>query len=141
LQENVEQVRDSNSAPESEKCLKAAIREVQKSGAKDLGLAERLDRLAALYRDEKKYARSEAFYKQSLGIKEEILGPWDLSVAAALDNLAGVIASQGKHERAEPFDRRAHEIRDRALATHPDVYVNGVRKPVVPPQGLADARP
>ena len=130
----MEQAKTAQRPEEAEKHFKAAIREAQHAGGKDLRLAESLDGLALLYRDQKKFSKSEALYQQSLSVKEAVLGPWDLSVAATLDDLASVITSQGKSDQAQPYDKRAHEIRDRALATHPDVYLNGVRKDVVPPK-------
>jgi tetratricopeptide (TPR) repeat protein len=119
---------------ESEKQFKAAIKEAHKSGGNELQLAESLDGLAALYEDRKKYSRSEALYRQSLNIREMILGSWNLTVAQSLDNLARLLDSQGKHKRAEPLYRRAHQIREHALAAHPDIYIDGVPKPVLLPK-------
>ncbi|MGI8989349.1 MAG: tetratricopeptide repeat protein [Bryobacteraceae bacterium] len=116
---------------EAEKQFNAAIREAKHSGG-ELQLAESLDGLASVYRDWKKYSRSEALYKKSLHIRETILGPWHPNIAQNLDNLADTLDLRGKHEQAEPLHKRARAIREQAVATHPDVYVDGVAKPVLP---------
>jgi len=132
--ESGQQARTAQDFPNAEKQFKAAIHEAQYSGGGGLQLAESLDGLAAVYRDQKRYSWSEALYKESLAIKETILGPWHPSLAETLDNLIGVLESQGKHQRAELLDKRAHQIREQAVATHPDVYVDGVPKPVLHPK-------
>ena len=132
--ESGQQARTAQDFRNAEKQFKAAIHEARHSGASGLQLAESLDGLAAVYRDQKKYAASETLYKETLAIKETILGPWHPSLAETLDNLSGVFESQGKHQQAEPLDKRAHQIREQAVAIHPDVYVDGVPKPVLHPK-------
>ncbi len=129
-----QKARRAQNLDEAGKHFKAAVQEARSAQGNELELAESLDGLAAVYRDQNKYARSEALYKQSLSIKERILGPWHLSVAETLDNLAGLLSSRRKHDQAEPLYKRAHQIREQALVEHPDVYVEGVPKPVAPPK-------
>src|SRR5947208_1090793 len=95
-----QQARRAQHLAEAEKHFKAAAQEARNAEGKELQLAESLDGLAAVYRDQNKYAKSETLYKQSLSIKERILGPWHLSVAETLDNLAGLLSSQRKHDQA-----------------------------------------
>ena len=129
-----QKAREAQQLGEAEKQFKAAVQEAQNAGGKGLPLAESLSGLAAVYRDENKYAKSEALYKQSLGIKERVLGPWHLGVAETLDNIAGLMSSQGKYGKAQPLYKRAHQIREQAMVEHPDVYVDGVPVPVAHPK-------
>ena len=57
-------------------------------GSHALDATKNMDQLALLYKSQAKYQESEAFYLQSLAIKEKVLGIDDLDVAEALENLA-----------------------------------------------------
>jgi tetratricopeptide (TPR) repeat protein len=136
--ELAQQARKAEHFGEAEKQFKVALKEARRSGDQQLQVAESLDGLAGLYQDQNKHAKSESLFRESLRIKETLLGQWHLNVAATLDRLGNLLFSQGKHDQAEPFFKRAQAIRDRALALHPDVYVNGVRKPVATPSQSAE---
>ena len=52
-----------------------------------------LNGLATLYQAEGRYADAEPLYKQSLAIKEKVLGPNHPAIAVSLNNLAWLYAS------------------------------------------------
>src|SRR5262249_30460191 len=81
--------------------------------------------LAALYRDQGRYADAEPLYKRSLAISEKALGPTHPDVATTLNNLAEFYREQGRYADAEPLYKRALTLREKALGPdHPDVAVS-----------------
>jgi tetratricopeptide (TPR) repeat protein len=62
-----------------------------------------------------RYAEAEAFYQQSLRIREQALGPDHPDVAYPLHNLALLYYEQGKYAEAEPLYQRALRIWEQAL--------------------------
>lgn len=135
------QAREARRFNEAEKQFKAAADDAKRTPGKELLQAESLDALAVAYRDQNKYAKGEAAYKQSLSIRELILGPWHPKLAETLDNLAGMLSSEDKQDQALPLYKRAREIREQAMVEHPDVYVDGVRVPVTEPKKSAVSEP
>ena len=81
-----------------------------------------LNKLAALYRSQGRYAEAEPLYKRSLAILEKALGPDHPEVGVSLDNLATLYRSQGRYAEAEPLHKRSLAILERALGRgHPTV--------------------
>ena len=111
-------------AAQSEKELKAAIREAEDFVPLDRRLPHRLDALAEFYLDQGKYSKAEPLYERSLALREKLLGPRHLDVARSLDNLAYTYTAQRKYAKAEAIQQRSREIRQKALAAHPDVYLD-----------------
>jgi tetratricopeptide (TPR) repeat protein len=69
-----------------------------------------------------RYAEAEAFYQQSLRIREQAYGPDHPDVAYPLHNLALLYRDQGKYAEAEPLYQRALHIWEQALGPeHPQV--------------------
>jgi tetratricopeptide (TPR) repeat protein len=69
-----------------------------------------------------RYAEGEAFYQQSLRIREQAYGPDHPQVAYPLDGLAILYKVQGKYAEAEPLYQRALHIYEQALGPdHPEV--------------------
>jgi Tetratricopeptide repeat len=69
-----------------------------------------------------RYSEAEPLYKQSLTIREKVLGPDNPDVAAALNNLAFLYQEQGRYAEAGPLYNRALVIKEKALGRdHPDV--------------------
>ena len=85
-------------------------------------MAQTLNNLAIVYRDQGKYSEAEGLYKRALVIREKALGASHPDVAQTLNNLAIVYRDQGKYGEAEGLLKRALAIREQALgANHPDV--------------------
>jgi tetratricopeptide (TPR) repeat protein len=85
-------------------------------------LASALHFLAGLYRILGQYAESEAAYRESLAIREQILAPDSLDLADSLSDFGLLLSDQGKYLEAEPLERRALEIREKNLGReHSDV--------------------
>ena len=69
-----------------------------------------------------RYSEAEPLYKQSLAIREKVLGPNHPDVAATLNGLAELYRAQGRYADAEPLYKRSLAIREKALGPdHPDV--------------------
>jgi len=81
----------------------------------DLEIAESLNNLAELYRNEGKYPEAEPLYQRALAIMEEVLGPKNPNVAICLNNLALLYYAQGKYTEAERGYQRALSIIEQAL--------------------------
>ncbi|WP_374111898.1 CHAT domain-containing protein [Phormidium yuhuli] len=85
-------------------------------------VANSLNNLAALYRNQGNYDAAEPLYLRSLEIYEIALGESHPHVATSLNNLAGLYGAQGNYDAAEPLYRRSLEIRETALGeSHPSV--------------------
>jgi tetratricopeptide (TPR) repeat protein len=68
------------------------------------------------------YISAEPFYRQSLAIRENELGPDHPDVANSLNNLALLMQDKGEYAEADELFRRALKIRESKLGPdHPDV--------------------
>jgi CHAT domain-containing protein/Tfp pilus assembly protein PilF len=98
-----------------------AIRE-KALGPNHPDVAQSLNNLAALYKDQGRYADAEPLYKRSLAIREKSLGPDHPDVANSLNNLALLYNDQGRYADAEPLYRRSLAIVEKSLGPyHPHV--------------------
>ena len=78
--------------------------------------------LAALYRDQARYAEAAALYERALAIREKNYGPEHPRVAESLNELGEVYGALGRRAGAEPMFRRALALREQALGPeHPEV--------------------
>ena len=85
------------------------------------GLTPQLYNLALVLNKQGKYADAEAMNRQTLEIKEEVLGKTHPDTLTTMSNLALVLNSQGKYADAEAMNRQTLEIREEVLGkTHPD---------------------
>jgi len=82
----------------------------QLRGPEDLDVANSLDSLAFLYRNQGKYDKAEQLHQRAFVIKEKLLGPEDKSIANSCNNLALIYSSQGKYSEAEHLHHRALAI-------------------------------
>jgi tetratricopeptide (TPR) repeat protein len=73
-------------------------------------VANSLNNLADLYRQQGRYADAEEFNKRALAIWEKALGPDHLDVANSLNNLARIYLAGGQVDRAQPASTRAVDI-------------------------------
>lgn len=115
---------------EAERHFKAALQQADQPGLQDPRLPESCDNLAEVYRLQNKPKEAEKLLRRALAIREARLGPNHLQVALNLDAVAGVLSAQKKHNQADPLYVRARQIRERAVARHPETYVDGEAKPV-----------
>ncbi|KAI1382616.1 uncharacterized protein F4822DRAFT_100890 [Hypoxylon trugodes] len=68
-----------------------------------------------------KYNEAEQMYRQTLELRERMLGREHPSTLASMNNLALVLDSQGKYKEAEQMHRQTLELRERILGReHPD---------------------
>jgi tetratricopeptide (TPR) repeat protein len=96
-----------------------AVRE-QALGPSHPDVANSLNNLAALYKDQGAYAQAEPLYTRAVAIIEKTLGPSHPLVATNLTNLARLYRDQGAYTRAEPLYIRALANREQALGpSHP----------------------
>ncbi len=88
-------------------------------------MAQALNNLALLYKQQGRYAEAEPLHKRSLAIREKALGPDHPDVAGSLNNLAALYDDQGRYAEAEPLLKRALAIYEKALGPdHPDVALS-----------------
>jgi tetratricopeptide (TPR) repeat protein len=98
-----------------------AIRE-KAFGPDHPAVAQALNNLAGLYKEQGRAAEAEPLVKRSLAIYEKALGPDHPDVAQALNNLAGLYKEQGRYAEAEPLVKRSLAIAEKALGPdHPAV--------------------
>jgi tetratricopeptide (TPR) repeat protein len=76
-------------------------------------LATSLNKLAALYKAQGKYAAAEPLFKRSLAIREQALGPEHPEVAASLQSYAALLRKMDRAAEAQPMEARAMAIRDK----------------------------
>jgi len=94
----------------------------QKVVLDELKLAFLLNQVGIAYHFNGHYAVAEPFFRRSLKIYEQQLGPEHSDVATSLNNLAALLWSQGKSAEAEPLYRRSLEIDEKAFGhDHPEV--------------------
>ncbi len=107
---------------EAGKQYEAAVNEAEEFGADDSRLAESLNALGVVYREQGRYTESESLLKRALSIREKALGPAHPDVIQSLNNLAGLYHGQGRTAEAEPFLKRAQDLEEQMAAqVDPDV--------------------
>lgn len=96
-----------------------SILSILKQNNDQLSLATVLNNFALLYflPTKEEGNKAESILRQSLEIKEKILGKEDLSVAISLNNLAELYQSQRKYTEAESLLQRSLMIREKLLHT------------------------
>jgi CHAT domain-containing protein len=107
-------------------------------------LGPSLNNLAALYRDQGRYADAESPHKRALAIFETALGPDNFRVANTLRHLAELYDQQGRYAEAEPLLKRALAIREKAFgADNPDgaIVLNNLAGLYLAQGRYADALP
>ncbi|KAI6080516.1 hypothetical protein F4821DRAFT_55383 [Hypoxylon rubiginosum] len=68
-----------------------------------------------------KYNEAEQMYRQTLEVRERVLGREHPSTLGSMNNLADVLGNQGKYEEAEQMHRQELELCERVLGReHPD---------------------
>ena len=87
-------------------------------------LANHLNNLAGLYRDQGRYSEAEPLLLQALEIDRRSLPEDHPSLATHLNNLALLYKSQGRYSEAEPVYLQALEIvRQKMPKNHPDIQI------------------
>jgi tetratricopeptide (TPR) repeat protein len=81
-----------------------------------------LHQIGKYFKHHARYAEAEAFYQDSLRLREQALGPDHSEVAHPLIGLASIYYEQGKYAEAEPLFQRALHIDEKAYGSdHPNV--------------------
>ncbi|WP_353571407.1 FxSxx-COOH system tetratricopeptide repeat protein [Candidatus Albibeggiatoa sp. nov. BB20] len=81
-------------------------------------VAQSLNNLAELYRNQGKYEQALPLFEHSLAIWEKVLGEHHPDVATSLNNLALLYSNQGKYEQALPLYERSLAILEKVLGEH-----------------------
>ena len=120
------QVKALSGAREYDKAIQIADRAAtlyeNVLGPDDPQLADALDSLSSLYREERQYAKAEPLRIRALAIREKALGPDDLEVAGSLNRLAVLYNESGQYTKAEPLYVRSLAIFEKARGPEaPDV--------------------
>ncbi|KAK2005502.1 TPR-like protein [Colletotrichum eremochloae] len=72
-----------------------------------------------------KYSEAEQMHRQTLELKEKVLGPENPDTLSSMNNLALVLDSQGKYEEAEQMHRQTLELREKVLGPeNPDTLAS-----------------
>jgi CHAT domain-containing protein len=91
----------------------------------DPAVATLLNNLGQVYKAEGRYADAEPAIKQSLAIREKVLGRDHVDVARSLNNLADLYQRQDRFAEAEPIYQRALSVRERTVGPdHPDTVAS-----------------
>ncbi|KAI6611439.1 hypothetical protein MCOR14_011854 [Pyricularia oryzae] len=61
------------------------------------------------------YEEAEQMYRETLALREKVLGPENPSTLASINNLALVLKNQGKYEEAEQMHRKTLELSKKVL--------------------------
>jgi tetratricopeptide (TPR) repeat protein len=90
--------------------------------AQGLDEANELNKRAIEFENAGRHSDAEPLYKQSLAIREKVLGADNPDVAAALNNLAGLYYKEGRYADAEPLFKRSLAIKEKTFGPdNPDV--------------------
>lgn len=80
------------------------------------------NQVAHYYFKRGRYAEAEPLYRQSLAIRQQVLGEEDPEVGTSLNLLGELFRVQARYVEAEPLQERSLAIREKALGqNHPDV--------------------
>ena len=72
-----------------------------------------------------KYREAELMYRQTLDLREKVLGEEHPSTLDSMNNLAAVLQQQGKYEEAEQMHRQTLDLREKVLGEeHPDTLAS-----------------
>ena len=112
---------DEGRYAEAEPLYKRSLAILEKAlGPEHPDVAQSLNNLAELYRQQGRYADAEPLYKRSLAIREKALGPEHPDVAQSLNNLAALYLQQQRTSESYALNRRAIDIVARRIATAGD---------------------
>lgn len=93
-------------------------------GSNHPDVADSLNELALLARNQGNYKKAEEFHKQALAIREKALGELHPLTAKSLNNLSVLYRRQGNYDLAEPLLRRALNINEKLHGSeHPDTLI------------------
>ena len=89
-------------------------------------VAYSLDALAQIYRYRGKHVEAEAFWKRSLTILQEKLGPNHADVGLSLSALATLYSGQARFSEAEPLFKRALAVLENAFGSRHQQLVSAL---------------
>ncbi|KXH58327.1 hypothetical protein CSAL01_13102 [Colletotrichum salicis] len=71
-----------------------------------------------------KYAEAEQMHRQTLELREKVLGPENPDTLGSINNVALVLESQGKYAEAEQMHRQTLELSEKVLGpSHPSTLI------------------
>jgi len=92
------------------------------SGDESLEVAESLNSIGLLRRDQQQFDEAERLYREALNLRRELLGTGHIGLTSSLMNLGGLMLDRGRHDDANDLFREALAIRRRVRGSgHPDV--------------------
>ncbi len=92
------------------------------SGDESLEVAESLNSIGMLRRDQQKFDEAERLFRKALTLRRKLLGPSHIGLTNSLMNLSGLMLDRGRHDEANALFREALAIRRRVRGSgHPDV--------------------
>jgi len=92
------------------------------SGDESLEVAESLNSIGMLRRDQQKFDEAERLFRKALTLRRKLLGPSHIGLTNSLMNLGGLMLDRGRHDEANALFREALAIRRRVRGSgHPDV--------------------
>ncbi len=116
----------------AEKRFKTALKEAERTGQSHRHWAEALDQLAEVYIAQRKYAEAESLYERAVNARGKKPDSSYAGLAQNFDNLGDLYSADKKPNEADRLYARAKEIREKLLAVHPEIYVDGQPKTVKP---------
>jgi tetratricopeptide (TPR) repeat protein len=87
-------------------------------GTDDARLATTLNRLAGLYRDEKRYADAEPLYERALAIRDKALLPTSAEVKETVSALSELYRRQGDYRAQIPMLERLLTIAEKQYGSN-----------------------
>ena len=88
---------------QAERCFKAAVKEAEAFGAKDIRLANSLTNLGVLYNCRGLTAKAAPCFERAIAIKQAALGPENQEVVASVGRLCQFYLAHGEYTKAEPI--------------------------------------
>jgi tetratricopeptide (TPR) repeat protein len=98
---------------EAERLYRAAIREAQQAGTRDLTYAQSLHGLASLLKDQAKFGEAEPLYLESLKLFQDQEGADALNVAVLSGSLGSIYLATARYKDALPCYEHARAIYER----------------------------
>jgi Tetratricopeptide repeat len=97
--------------------------------------------LASVLRYQGKHEQAEEIHRQTLKLRERVLGKEHPDTLTSMNNLALMLNDQSKDEQAEEMHRRTLELRERVLGKeHPDADEHGPSGLSAEPSGQVRTR-
>jgi tetratricopeptide (TPR) repeat protein len=122
LQAEAEEALAAGQLPRALEIWQQAVLIAEKYPPNDSRLARSLDRIGELLYRSEKFGQAEISWRQSLQIKEGVLGNFHPAIAFTTQNLAKLHYLLGRYTEAESYAQRSRKVYERCLGPqHPNV--------------------